>query len=169
MRHLVLVTAFSAAALALPTLAAAACDGTQIISCPVEGSAKQLDVCAGATGFTYSFGPAGAPELTLSAPYADGPVTPWPGAGSAIWSSVRFEAGGYAYDVYLSVDRNTEDAPTQGGVRVLSIPGETTVADIACTAGPWFADVFAISDAMYTAGYCHDREEQVWRLEGECP
>jgi hypothetical protein len=158
-----------ALALAAPTLAAAACDGTPIISCPVEGSAKQLELCADPTGFTYSFGPPGAPELTLSVPYSEGPVTPWPGVSNSIWSIVRFETAGYAYDVYLSVDRNSETAPTQGGVRVLSMPGEETVAEIACTAGPWFADVFALSDTMRTAGYCYDREEQIWRTEGECP
>ena len=157
-----------AVALGAPGAAAADCAGMTILACPVEGSGKILEVCAEPKGFTYSFGPWGAPELRLAAPYAAGPVTPWPGVGRSVWSSVRFRAEGYAYDVWLSVDRLTENAAPEGGVDVLSLPDEEPVASIACRPGPWFGDVFGPVDAMEAASYCWDLSALVWR-EGGCP
>jgi hypothetical protein len=157
-----------AAVLSVPGVAAAECAGVTIMACPVEGSGKMLEVCAVPKGFTYSFGPAGVPELRLGVAYGDGPVVPWAGVGRAIWSAIRFPAEGYVYEAWLSVDRLTENAATEGGVNVLGMPGEDLVASIACRPGPWFGDIFGPEDAMAGAGYCWDTAALVWR-EGGCP
>jgi hypothetical protein len=157
-----------AVALGVPGVAAADCAGQTIMACPVEGSGKILEVCAEAKGFTYSFGPAGAPELRLAAPYSKGPVIPWAGVGRAIWLAVRFPAEGYVYEAWLSMDRLTETALTEGGVNVLAMPGEELVASIECRPGPWFGDIFAAADAMEQAGYCWDPAGAVW-YEAGCP
>ena len=157
-----------AVALCAPGVVVADCAGVTIMACPVEGSGKILEVCAEPKGFTYSFGPAGAPELRLAAPYAKGPVIPWPGVGRAIWSAVRFPAEGFAYEAWISVDRLTEDSAPVGGVDVFAMPGDELVASIDCRPGPWFGDIMGPEDAMADAGYCWDWAMGLWR-EGGCP
>ncbi len=164
MRGLVLVGALMAPGMA----AAAGCAGAVILSCPVVGSEKYIDVCAGPQGFRYAFGPDGAPELQLTAAYDTGPVTPWSGVGRSIWSSVRFLNEDYAYDAWISVDRLVENAPLEGGVMVMSMPGEEVVAEVACRAGEVSGDIFGPSDSMAQAGYCWSHETFAWRPEGQC-
>jgi len=164
MRFAVLV-----AALGLPGMVAAAgCEGAVILSCPVAGSEKYLDVCAGPGGFSYVFGPDGAPEIALVAPYESGPVTPWSGVGRSIWSSVRFLNAGYAYEAWLSVDRLSEEQALEGGVMVLAMPAEEVIAEVTCRPGEVAGDLFGLEDAMAQAGYCWDLEVFAWRAGG-CP
>jgi hypothetical protein len=156
------------AAIIAPGLAAANCTGALILSCPVVGSEKFLDVCATPRGFTYAFGPDGAPEIELVAPYESGPVQPWPGVGSNIWSSVRFVSGDYVYEAWVAADRMSEDAPLDGGVRVLSMPSEEIFTEQTCRTGEVAGDVFGASDSMAQAGFCWNLDTQEWRVEGEC-
>lgn len=155
-----------ALAILLPGMAAAECAEVTVLSCPVEGSGKLLEVCATGKGFTYSFGPEGAPELQLRAPFSEGPVLPWPGVGRAIWSAVRFRAPGHVYEVWLSYDRMTEEAPLEGGVTVMRAPDEVIVASLTCSEPPVALDLFGPEDLMAGAGYCWNAAETAWERQG---
>lgn len=143
----------------LPFPAMAECRQETFLSCPVGGN-DWLEVCIGGDSFSYAFGPAGAPELQLTAPMAAGPVTPWPGVGSAIWSAVVFQNGGYAYEVWSSIDRNPDHENPQGGVNVLR--GEAMLAQFTCLAGTVTTPAFTLEDAMAEAGYCWNLDTRVW-------
>lgn len=146
---------------ALPALAA--CPGQTFVSCPVGGG-RWLEVCIGAEGFTYAFGPRAAPELRLSVPMAAGTVTPWPGVGRAIWASVAFANGGHVYEVWSAIDRLTEGGAPTAGVNVLR--GEALLARIECHPGTAPAAAFVLEDAMAAAGWCWGIEAQRWRRGG---
>lgn len=151
--------------------AVADCAGETFLSCPIEGRADHLEVCIEPGAFTYAFGPRGAPELRLTARMQDGPVTPWPGVGRAIWSAVIFKNEGYAYEVWASVDRMVVDetgteAPVEAGVSVLQ--GEATVARLACAPGTADTDPYRLSDAMYENGWCWEIADHLWRKGTDC-
>jgi len=149
----------------MPGLAAADCAEVTVLSCPVEGSGKILEVCATGKGFTYSFGPEGAPELQLRAPFSEGPVLPWPGVGRAIWSAVRFRASDHVYEVWLSFDRMTEEASLEGGVSVRTLPEDEFLASLNCSEPPVAMDLFGPEDLMAGAGYCWNSEAMVWERQ----
>lgn len=157
------------ALLACPAAVHAACGTETFVACDV-GNGKTLEVCiepgdfAGDGGFTYSFGPAGAPELTLSARMAEFPVRPWPGIGRAIWSAVEFHNAGITYSVWHSFDRLTENAAMEGGVDVLR--GEELLASFACRPGGTIAPAFALEDAMAGAGFCWNATTHAWQRGG---
>lgn len=148
----------------LPLPAMAQCPQQTFVSCPVGGG-DWLEVCIGGGGFTYAFGPRQAPELALAVPMAAGTVTPWPGVGSAIWSSVGFPNGGYTYEVWSSVDRNPDAPNPQGGVNVLR--GDDLLAQFTCEPGTVSTPAFTLEDAMAGAGFCWDLETRAW-LQGQC-
>lgn len=147
----------------LPLPAMADCPGQTFLSCPVDGG-RWLEVCIGADAFTYAFGPRSAPDLALSVPMAAGTVAPWPGVGSAIWSSVGFPNAGYVYEVWSSVDRNPDNANPQGGVNVMQ--GDTMLAQITCQPGTVTSPAFMLEDAMAAAGWCRNLDAQRWQRGG---
>ncbi len=153
----------------LPATAQAACPGETFLSCTV-GNGKHVEVCiqpgdsAGKGSFTYTFGPKGAPELSLSVPMSAGTVTPWSGVGRSIWASVSFPNDGYDYEVWHGFDRLDEDAGLEAGVNVLQ--AEKLVASLTCTGGE-IAPVFTLEDTMESAGYCWNREASRWQ-RGDC-
>lgn len=153
--------------LAAPVAAAADCADRTFLSCPVDAH-RWLEVCidVAAERFSYAFGPADAPELTLSEPFSAGTVTPWNGVGRAIWEGVAFRNGAYSYETWHALDRLTENAPLEGGVDVLK-DGRPLVS-LTCRPGAdaTVAPIFALSDAMDAAGYCRDLEANVWRRDG---
>jgi hypothetical protein len=151
-------------ALCLPVAAQAACKGVTLVSCPVGGG-DVLEVCSTGSSFTYAFGPPAAPELRLSVPMSSGPVQPWPGVGSAIWSSVGFPNAGYTYEVWISVERSPDATGPEAGVNVLQ--GDSIIADFVCDGGE-IADPFRLQDEMYEAGYCWNYEGFAWRSDGKC-
>lgn len=148
----------------LPLPAMADCPAQTFVSCPVGGN-DRLEVCISGDTFTYAFGPAGRPELSLSVPMSAGTVAPWPGVGSAIWSSVSFHNGGYTYEVWASVDRNPDDANPQGGVNVLQ--GDAMLAQRTCQPGTVDTPAFMLEDQMADAGYCWNLDARVW-VQGKC-
>lgn len=143
----------------LPLPAMAACPEQAFVSCPVGGG-NVLEVCIGADSFSYTFGTEGAPELALSVPMSAGTVTPWPGVGGAIWSSVAFENAGHTYEVWSSVSRDPENIDIQGGVNVMR--GETLLAQRTCLPGTAESPAFMLEDAMAAAGYCWDFDARTW-------
>lgn len=62
-----------------PLPAMADCPGEVVLGCMI--GEKTLEICADASVMSYSFGPKGAPELSITAPMSSGPVQPWPGWG----------------------------------------------------------------------------------------
>jgi hypothetical protein len=148
----------------LPLPALAACPGETFLSCPVPGG-KQLEVCINPGSFGYSFGPPGAPEIRLTAPMDQGPVTPWSGVGRAIWSSVSFLNQDVRYEVWASFDRLDPKARVEGGVSVTQ--GDARLAQISCLPGSLpDTDPFALSDAMSANGWCWDHDRFAWRAGG---
>jgi hypothetical protein len=143
----------------IPLGARAACPAETYLSCPVEDG-RVLEVCITGQDFTYSFGPPGAPELALSVSMAAGTVVPWPGVGSAIWSSILFPNNEHVYEVWNSVDRNPDAPNPSGGVNVLK--GEDMVAQLTCKPGTVTTPAFALEDAMASQGFCWDFDARRW-------
>ncbi len=159
MRSLVLSLALLA-----PSAALAACPGEILLSCPI--GKKHLELCLTPQSLTYSFGPKGAPEITLTDAIRDVVYNPWPGVGSAIWDSVVFTNRGTAYEVWTSFDRDPENTVTEAGINVLD--GEDLLAELACERGSVTNDLSRLWDAKEAAGQCYNREIQLWQ-DGGCP
>ncbi len=85
-------------------------------SCRIEGRNTEVSVCYDGDTATYSYGPVGKPpELFLTEPIATVDFQPWHGVGKAIFESVTFYNGDYAYQVGGGFDRPfTEEEMEQG-------------------------------------------------------
>lgn len=149
---------------ALPAAATAACPGTIVLSCPI--GKKQLEVCASSQTATYSFGPTGRPELTITTPYADLYYQPWSGVGRAMWDAVTFENNGTGYEVWTSLDRLEGNSQWEGGVNVLK--GGKSIAQLTCAPGTAEGDLSAISEGKYAAGQCWNFDHFAWQ-DAPCP
>lgn len=167
MRHF---SAATALALLVPTALWANCVGKVLISCNT-GNDMYLAVCIDADGsqgggFTYAFGPAKQPDLTLREEFSAGTAMAWGGVGRAIWEAVAFRNDGYIYEIWHSVDRLIEDPELEAGANVLR--GEELLASLTCESDPGavIAPLFAISDAMTDAGFCLDRTSREWQQGG---
>jgi hypothetical protein len=147
------------AILAFTTAAHAACGPPQeaFLTCQIEGGSKVLNVCYDDTTVTYTYGPEGAAELTLTEPISTIAYTPWPGVGRAIWEEVTFQNGTYSYTIHAGFDRmfgdETEaDNPTPhfGGV-VVERDG-ALVVDLDCIRGtvdaPWGEGLYSAKEAL---------------------
>ena len=135
-----------------------------VLGCTAKGGAKEIAVVIDGDTISYSFGPAGgAPDLQLSEPVATVLHQPWSGVGRAIWEATTFTNAGYAYEVWMSVERQ-EDAVPSGGVAVLQ--GEAEVARIDCDPGSARVTLWAVSDAKEAQGICWDLQTFSW---GSCP
>ena len=152
--------------LAVLPLPALACPlGTVLLSCPI--GKNQLQVCLTPQAVTYSFGPAGAPDLSLTSPIRDAAYTPWPGIGSAIWDSLSFTNAGTTYEVWTSVERSPESTKGyQGGVNVLK--GDTLLAQLLCKDGTVQTDLSPVFDAKESAGQCWNFGTLAWQT-APCP
>jgi hypothetical protein len=155
-------------ALLTPLPALAQCPGEVLFSCPIK--AKTLEVCLTGGTAIYSFGPKGAPDLTITTPVADLAYQPWPGIGRTIWDSVRFHNDGVDYEVWAALDKMMEEGQPepdwQGGVTVTR--GDEILAELACTAPPdppWLDQLFAAKEA---AGQCWNFDSQSWQT-APCP
>lgn len=145
--------------------AAAACEGETYLNCPTEDG-RQILACIGKDSFSYRFGPADTPELALSVPIEAAVVTPWPGIGGAIWSSLGFPNNGYVYEVWASVARNADEAAATGGVTVMQ--GDKTLASLTCAPGTARSAAFVLEDAMAARGYCFDFDKRSWFKGAGC-
>ncbi len=85
-------------------------------SCRIAGRNTEVSVCYDDDTVTYSYGPVGKPpELFLTEPIATVDFQPWHGVGKAIFESVTFYNGDYAYQVGGGFDRPfTEEEMEQG-------------------------------------------------------
>ena len=134
-----------------------------VLSCTARGGTKVLDVCldSGAGVISYAYGaPGRAPELFLERAIAGIEHRPWPGIGRSIWESTVFYNQGYAYEVFISVDRMAENQPAIGGV--LLQKGGKEVAQVDCDAGSADIGLWAVSDAKEALGLCWDQGAQIW-------
>ncbi|NGQ89767.1 hypothetical protein G5V65_02580 [Rhodobacter sp. HX-7-19] len=147
-----------------PMASHAACIGETYLDCPTTDG-RRIEACIGAEDFTYRLGQPGSWELELSVPISAGTVTPWPGVGGSIWSSVGFPNAGYLYEVWASVDRNPDDINPSGGVIVLK--GEEIVARLECASGTVTTPAFVLEDAMAMRGWCYDLTSFSWQ-KGSC-
>jgi hypothetical protein len=147
--------------LLLPFPAQAACQGLDLLSCPIAGSQKHLEICLDGDHRTYAFGPRGQPELTLSEPLSAGTYLPWQGVGRAVHEEVEFRNQGYSYIVGWSMDRLDEGHPISGGVTIFE--GTRYVATLDCAAGS-LGESFepVLSDAMRGIGLCWDFSAHGW-------
>jgi hypothetical protein len=143
-------------------LASAPAFGEVLFECAID--AKQLRVTLDGDTATYSFGPKGAPELTVSADPRDLNYLPWDGMGVEMPEAVQFETAGTIYEVWYSVQKMLDESeplpPVAGGVRVMS--GEKIIADLPCTAPPSIYDLYRIYDAKMAGGQCYDWAGQAW-------
>jgi len=155
----------SAVALALaagPVLAA--CPGETVLSCQI--GRKALEVCLVQGAVTYAFGPAGAPEITLSSPVESVAYTPWNGIGRAIWETVAFENRGVTYEVWTSLDKMVPGAATQAGINVLD--GASLVAQLTCTPGTVDGAIDRLYPAKEATGQCWNHATFAWQA-APCP
>lgn len=159
MRSLVLSLALLA-----PSAALAACPGEILLSCPI--GKKHLELCLTSQSLTYSFGPKGAPEITLTDAIREVAYSPWPGVGGTIFDSVTFTNRGTSYEVWTSLERNPDNAQTEAGINV--IEGGQIIAELACAPGSVTSDLYPVFVAKEAAGQCWNREAQAWQ-DGGCP
>ena len=143
----------------------AACPvGTQtVLTCTAKGGAKTLAVCIdpGRAEISYAYGnPGRQPELFMSRSIDEIDHRPWPGIGRSIWESTVFYNQGYAYEVFISVDRMAEDQPPIGGVVLRK--DNHQVAQVDCDAGTAEIGLWAVSDAKEALGLCWDQDRQNW-------
>jgi hypothetical protein len=144
----------------LATPAAACPGGNEVFSCTIKG--KPLQLCHSNGALTYSFGPTGKPELTLTQPLETLAFTPWPGIGSAIWETVAFPNQGYTYEVWTSAERDPEATEgLQGGVNVLQ--GKTLVAQLTCDPGTPSQSLDVLYDLKEAIGQCWDFDSRSWQ------
>lgn len=135
-------------------------DGT-ILSCTLRDGTRAVDVCITGEDVTYAFGKPGlAPELTLSAPILEVHHQPWHGVGRSIWESTTFHNAGHAYEVYISVDRLTDDHPTSSGITVTK--GGEEIAQLDCDPGSDTIGLWALSDAKAARGQCWQPDSLDW-------
>ncbi|MGB3247397.1 MAG: hypothetical protein WBB25_22920 [Sulfitobacter sp.] len=138
-------------------------DKTQVLHCDIRPS-KPLTVCIGGGEASYAYGPVGAPELTMIQPLGQAQGTAWSGVGRAIWEEIVFFNNDVTYAVWVSLDRNGEEFPQDGGVLVSR--GDQTLADLKCLEGTAEVTTFAISDGFEQAGLCWNRDAQ--RYQRDC-
>lgn len=145
----------------LPLPAAADCaGGEEVFTCQI--GAKSLELCHIGDDLTYAFGPAGAPDLTITESLTTVNFTPWPGVSSNIWETVIFLNEDYAYEVWTSQARDPEDtAGLQGGVRVLN--GEELVAELTCDQGTASQPLEGIWDLKESVGLCWEFNSFSWK------
>ena len=150
-------------ALLLVCLAApahATCQGHQLFACQI--GAKVLEICHYRTDLTYSFGPDGTPDLTITQPLEEIFFQPWPGVSSSIWESVIFTNQDHAYEVWTAQERSPEsEGLLEGGVRVLN--GEELLAELTCDPGTASQPLDGIWGLKESVGQCWDFEAGLWR------
>ena len=150
--------------------AEAACgpDQETFVSCRIADRVTILAVCFDAQTASYSYGPEGAPELTLQEPVFTLDYTPWPGVGSAIWEEVIFYNGPYSYTVRGGFDRPMNDADMENladrkfggvvvrknGMMLVELTCEPATVDFAWGEGLW--------DAKQNTGVVWNDVEQIW-------
>lgn len=136
----------------------------EAMSCQVSKS-RELEVCAGSEMFTYSFGAGDRRDLEISVPFADAEVTPWPGIGSAIWSSILFRSGEHSYEVFVSAEREA-GAELTGGVIVSR--NDTQIARLECLPGTVEASPEVFPEVMEARGFCWNGNAGLWQMAGSC-
>ena len=155
------LASFIAIAVCAGSVQAAQCPGkTTVLHCEMKAQ-KMLTVCIGDGEASYSFGKPGAPELALTQPLGEVQGRPWPGVGGAIWEEIIFRYNDITYDVFTNTDRMTEAAPQSGGVTVLQ--GSRELATLNCLDGTATVDPFAVSDGFGAAGFCWDRDDEMYK------
>ena len=158
----VLLPAFAFAA----SMAQADCARDNIsLSCQIENSTKHLTLCVENGVVTYTFGPKGAPELTLTEAVETVDHQPWPGIGRSIWEDTSLSNGDFTYEVWQSFDKleQNEDLAGAGGVTVTQ-NGETLVS-LSCDPLTTKLGFFAIGDAKAERGLCYEMQDDTW---GNC-
>ena len=150
------------AGLVVGMLAASSAAGEVLFDCAI--GAQQLSVTFQDDTAAYTFGPKGAPEVSISAAPRDLNYLPWDGMGASMPEAVQFVNVGTTYEVWYSVqkqiDENAPLAPTEGGVRVMQ--GDAILADLVCTAPPSVYALERIYDAKLAAGQCYDWQSHSW-------
>ena len=150
-------------ALTLWAVAADSAAADVVFDCAI--GAKQLSVTLEGEAATYTFGPKGAPEVTITAAPRDLNYLPWKGIGRFMPEAVDFANQGTIYQVWHEVekqiDENAPEPSILGGVRVLK--GDEWLAVLHCDAPPSVLNLQAIYDAKLAAGQCYDWESQAWK------
>lgn len=148
------------ALLLAPLPAVADClPGGHVFSCRI--GAKVLELCQQGEALTYSFGPRGKPELVLAEPLRSVDYTPWPGVGSTIWQSVRFENLGYGYEVWAATDRS--GGGLEGGVNVMQ--NERLLAQQNCDRGTISGPLDILYSLKESVGLCWDHAAHRWSAD----
>lgn len=149
----------------LPLSAAADCGaGRPVFSCQI--GQKALEICHLEEDFSYSFGPASGPELTITEPLASLDYAPYSGFGRSRFYAVTFRNDGFAYEVWSSFDRiGGDNPPLEGGVTVRN--GSATVAELTCNPGGVAGDLESIAGLKTGIGQCFDWKTGAWR-DGAC-
>lgn len=148
----------------LPLPAFAQCPGAEVLSCPI--GKKQLELCLTGESVTYSFGPAGKPEMQITTAITDTAYQPWSGVGRAMWDAVSFTNKGTTYEVWTSIDRLDPQAVWEGGVNVLK--NGNPITSLECAKGTVRSDLTEIFAAKESAGQCWNFDSFAWQ-QAPCP
>lgn len=144
-----------------PALAVCGADETTVLDCTTRGGRNTLNVCLSGETIRYAYGPRGAvPELQLTDSVTGVEHRPWAGIGRAIWESTTFRNAGYAYEVFLSVDRMSENPGAEGGVTVSR--GDEVLATVTCDPGQRDHRAVGRQRCKKALGICRDPAKQAW-------
>ena len=149
-----------ALASAFASAAAATCIGDPILTCTI--GSKTLSLCLGDETATYSFGPAGSPELILSRPIREVDYIAWSGFGRYPTNKVVFSNHDYSYVITSGYDRH-EDGDRPYEVAILVERDNRIVANLECRETFEDDPLDVVWNAKEAAGQCWQIETRDWQ------
>ncbi|MEY8880862.1 hypothetical protein [Donghicola sp. XS_ASV15] len=155
MKQIFLALVFSAAT-TTAALAGQYCtlDESVMFACTFNDGKKAVEVCdttywAEGDNAAYAFfKTTGEVEKEIITDKASLIATPWNGVGNTIWETVTFYSDDYGYEVWWSIDRNSDAVPV-GGINVLQ--NGATLAELTCDAGSVQQNLGTLVEAVEAA------------------
>lgn len=139
----------------LANVAAASCTDEPFLTCTI--GSKTLSLCLGEGTGTYSFGPAGNPELMMTRPIREVDYVAWSGFGRYPTNQVVFHNQSYSYVITSGYDRH-EDGDRPYEVTILVERNNRIMTGLSCRETFDDDPLDVIWRAKEDAGQC-------WRIE----
>lgn len=139
--------------------ATASCTDDPFLTCTTGG--KTLSLCLGEGTATYSFGPAGKPELVMTRPISEVDYVAWNGFGRYPTDQVVFRNHSYTYLIASGYDRH-EDGDRPYEVAILVERDDQIVARLSCRETFNTNPLTPIWNAKEAAGQCWQIESRDW-------
>ena len=137
-----------------------AANWTELFSCKINGSKKQVTVCAAIDQVRYTFGTTGQiPKIRLQSMLTQTYV-PWMGLGRYVNDDLSMTNDDMTYRVYSSLDRSIQEPSLTGGIDV--IQSNKIIAALQCDQDSIYSNIPEASSLLEIAGLCWDKESERW-------